>query len=140
MSMTSGGKAVGAEINVTPLIDVLLVLLIIFMLIVPTASNGLKAAIPQPNKSTTPMVDPATPIVVQVEGDADRSITYKINEVLFEKADVEKKLTEIFAVRSDKTMFIKGDAGLEYSEVASVIDSAHHAGAGTIGIITPKDR
>jgi biopolymer transport protein TolR len=140
MSMTSGGKAVSAEINVTPLIDVLLVLLIIFMVIVPMAPSGLSAAIPQPNKSTTPMMDPAAPIVVQVQGDADHGITYKINEVLLERSDVEQKLAEVLAMRSDKTMFIKGDAGLEYSEVASVIDSAHHAGAGTIGIITPRDR
>lgn len=140
MSMTSSGKAVSAEINVTPLIDVLLVLLIIFMMIVPAASSGLNAVIPQPNKSATPPADDPTPIVVQVLGDADHGITYKINEVLFDKADVERKLTEVLAIRNDKTMFIKGDAGLEFSEVASVIDSAHHAGAGRIGIITSRGR
>ncbi len=138
MGMTSGGnKAVNAEINVTPLIDVLLVLLIIFMVIVPTAARGLDAVIPQPAKSTE-QVAVNTPIVVQVLGDSERGVTYKINEVSFAKDDVGAKLASIFAARSEKTMFIKGDAGLEFSAVAGVIDSGHRAGVENIGIITPQ--
>jgi biopolymer transport protein TolR len=140
MSMTSSGsKAVNAEINVTPLIDVLLVLLIIFMVIVPTASRGLGAVIPQPAKSATQVVDDTTPIVVQVLGDTERGISYKINETSFAKADVERRLAEIFVGRSDKAMFIKGDAGLEFSAVAGVIDFGHQAGVERIGILTSQD-
>jgi biopolymer transport protein TolR len=137
MSMTSSGsKAVNAEINVTPLIDVLLVLLIIFMVIVPTAARGLDAVIPQPAKSATLAVESTTPIVVQVLDDNERGVSYKINEVSFAKDDVGAKLVSIFAGRSEKTMFIKGDAGLEFSAVAGVIDSGHRAGVENIGIIT----
>lgn len=136
MGMTSSGnKAVNAEINVTPLIDVLLVLLIIFMVIVPTAARGLDALIPQPAKSAD-QVAVNTPIVVQVLGDSERGVSYKINEVSFAKGDVGAKLAAIFAGRSEKTMFIKGDAGLEFSAVAGVIDSGHAAGVENIGIIT----
>ena len=136
MGMTSSGKAVNAEINVTPLIDVLLVLLIIFMVIVPTASRGLDALIPQPAKPSE-HVAVNTPIVVQVLGDSERGVSYRINEISFAKADVGRKLAEIFAVRSDKAMFIKGDAGLEFSVVAGVIDLGHQAGVENIGIMTP---
>ena len=132
---SSGSRAVNAEINVTPLIDVLLVLLIIFMVIVPTAARGLDAVIPQPARSTEQTVT-NTPIVVQVLGDNERGVSYKINEVSFAKADVGAKLASIFAGRSEKTMFIKGDAGLEFSAVAGVIDSGHRAGVENIGIIT----
>ena len=118
MGMTSSGKAVNAEINVTPLIDVLLVLLIIFMVIVPTASRGLGAVIPQPDRSTHETVSDLQPVVVQILGDDERGVSYKINETSFAKADVERKLVEIFAARSDKAMFIKGDAGLDFSVVA----------------------
>ena len=134
---SSGSKAVNAEINVTPLIDVLLVLLIIFMVIVPTAARGLDAVIPQPPKSAE-QVAVNTPIVVQVLGDSERGISYKINEVSFDKAGVGVKLASIFAGRSEKTMFIKGDAGLEFSAVAGVIDSGHWAGVENIGIITQQ--
>jgi biopolymer transport protein TolR len=140
MGMTSNGsKAVNAEINVTPLIDVLLVLLIIFMVIVPTAARGLDAVIPQPAKSTE-QVALNTPIVVQVLGDNERGVSYKINEVSFAKDDVGAKLAAIFAGRSEKTMFVKGDAGLEFSAVAAVIDSGHRAGVENVGIITRETR
>jgi len=140
MSMTSSGKAVSAEINVTPLIDVLLVLLIIFMVIVPTAARGLDAVIPQPDRSTRETVSNTQPIVVQVLGDNEHGVSYKINETSFAKADVERKLAEIFAARSDKAMFIKGDAGLDFSAVASVIDSGHQAGVESIGILSLQTR
>lgn len=139
MTMTSGsGKEPRAEINVTPLIDVLLVLLIIFMVIQPNAVSGLNALIPQPPKSPHPAEANPEPIVVQVLGDQEHGVAYKINGTSFSKGEIEPQLAAIFATRNDKVMFIKGDADLDFSLVADVIDSGHQAGVERIGILTPR--
>lgn len=138
MAMTSGdNKELRADINVTPLIDVLLVLLIIFMVIQPTVVHGLDAVIPQPPKSPDPADQPQA-IVVQVLGNSERGVAYRINDVSLNKSDVEQRLVEIFATRTDKAMFIKGDADLDFSLVADIIDDGHRAGVDNIGIITPR--
>lgn len=139
MGMTAGGgKGPNAEINVTPLIDVLLVLLIIFMVIVPSAVHGIDTLVPQPPKHPEETAENPQTIVVQVLSDGEQGVAYKINETSLRKADVEPKLAEIFAIRTDKTIFIKGDASLDFSAVAEVLDSAHQAGVDNIGIITPQ--
>ena len=139
MGMGGGGgtnKAV-SEINVTPLIDVLLVLLIIFMVIVPVTPKGLDALVPQPPKNKTAEPDSHT-IVVQIQGGNGGTVSYKINEDAFNKTDLEPKLQQIFAARSEKVMFVKGDPDLYYGNIAEVIDFGHQAGVDNIGIITPK--
>lgn len=132
-----GGGGAVSEINVTPLIDVLLVLLIIFMVIVPVTPHGLDTLIPQPPKEkTNDLPDPNT-IVVQVQANGP-STSYKINETSFAKGDLEPQLLSIFSTRQNKVMFVKGDPALDFSKIAEVIDFGHQAGVDNIGLITPR--
>ena len=139
MGMGGGGgtNTAVSEINVTPLIDVLLVLLIIFMVIVPVTPKGLDALVPQPPKNKDAQPDSKT-IVVSINGTKGGQPSYLINTDSFNKADLEPKLQAIFAVRQDKVMFVKGDPNLYYGTIAEVIDMGHQAGVDNIGIITPK--
>jgi biopolymer transport protein TolR len=135
-----GGNTGGAvsDINVTPLIDVLLVLLIIFMVIVPVTPKGLDTLVPQPPKDPSKSEPNDRTIVVQVLSNGAGAPSYKINDNAFNKADIEPKLVEIFATRQEKVMFVKGDKDLDFSKVAEVIDFGHQAGVDNIGLITPR--
>jgi biopolymer transport protein ExbD/biopolymer transport protein TolR len=135
-----GGGTGGAvsEINVTPLIDVLLVLLIIFMVIVPVTPHGLDTLVPQPPKDKNKVEDNQRTIVVQVLSNGAGAPSYKINSDDFNKSAIEPKLAEIFATRQEKVMFVKGDKDLDFSKVAEVIDMGHQAGVDNIGLITPR--
>ena len=135
-----GGSHGGAvsDINVTPLIDVLLVLLIIFMVIVPVTPKGLDTLVPQPPKDPAKEVENTRTIVVQVLSNGAGAPSYKINDNAFNKQDIEPKLAEIFATRQEKVMFVKGDKDLDFSKIAEVIDYGHQAGVDNIGLITPR--
>ena len=140
MAMGGGGgtgKAV-SDINVTPLIDVLLVLLIIFMVIVPVTPHGLNTLVPQPPKNKDQQEPNDRTIVVQILANGKGEPSYKINEDTFAKSAIEPKLAEIFAARQEKVMFVKGDADLDYGKVAEVIDMGHQAEVDNIGLITPR--
>ena len=122
-------------INVTPLIDVLLVLLIIFMVIVPVTSRGLNSAVPQPpNRVQTDRQDF---VVVQVVAGADGRVAYLLNQAPVAKADLQSRLTALFNARQNKVVFVKADRSIQYASVAEVIDFAHAAQVDTVALITP---
>src|SRR6202165_2894448 len=129
MAMTTGGQGrTSAEMNVTPLIDVLLVLLIICMLIQPIPEVGEKTEIPQSDKSDVTMPAPTT-IVIQIhDAGAGQTPTLKINEREVSWKDLQSQLKEIYKFRSEKVAFLKGDPEVEFQVVAEVLDITHDAG------------
>jgi biopolymer transport protein ExbD len=140
MAMTvGGGGGYSSDINVTPMIDILLVLLIIFMVIVPTTPKGLDALVPQPPKTpqNTPQDNQRT-IVVQVIYNRGAAPTYKINETDVAKRELLQKLTDIYANRAERVMFVRGDDNVDFRYVADVIDIGKAANVDHIGLMTPK--
>jgi biopolymer transport protein TolR len=135
----SGGTQGGAlsEINVTPLIDVLLVLIIIFMVIQPTNPKGLESLVPQPPKNKQQDQPNDRTIVVQVLAGGSLP-TYKINDQTFPKDELASELTKIFETRQEKVMFVRGDRDLDFAPIAEVIGFGKQADVTNIAIITPQ--
>jgi biopolymer transport protein ExbD len=139
MTTGGGGGGYSSEINVTPMIDILLVLLIIFMVIVPTVPKGLDALVPQPPKTNQPQnLDNQRTIVVQVLYRPGAAPEYKINETDIAKRDLLPKLTEIYANRAERIMFVRGDDNVDFRYIADVIDLGKAANVDHIGLMTPK--
>ncbi len=140
MSMTTGGGGgYSSDINMTPMIDILLVLLIIFMVIVPVTPKGLDALVPQPPKNPTNNSQPNDrTIVVQVLHVPGGAPQYKINETPINKVELLPRLTEIYANRAERIMFVKGDDDLNFAYVAEVIDIGRAANVDHIGLMTPN--
>jgi biopolymer transport protein ExbD len=137
--LSRGGSQYSADINMTPMIDILLVLLIIFMVIVPVTPKGLDALVPQPPKTQQPNVTPPDrTIVVQILHRNNAAPLYKINETEVAKSELQEKLTEIYANRAERVMFVKGDDDVNFAYVAEVIDIGRAANVDHIGLMTPK--
>jgi len=132
-----GKKGALADINITPMIDVLLVLIIIFMVITPLTPRGLETLVPQPTppNAKQDQSDQRT-VVIQVLKDH----TMKINqeETVYTEQNLGPRLEDIFKTRAERVVFVRGDPDLEYQYVARAIDIAHGAGIDKVGLMTAK--
>jgi biopolymer transport protein ExbD len=130
-----GGKGPKADINMTPMIDVLLVLIIIFMVITPLTPHGLEALVPQPPPpNAKPNLSDQRTVVIVIEKDG----SIKINQDPVQESNLQQRLEEIFKTRAERVVFVKGDPDLEFAPVARAIDIAHGAGIDKVGLMTPK--
>ena len=132
MAMSLGSKGgVQAQINMTPMIDVLLVLIIIFMVITPIPPVGLTAKVPQVSQDSLPPT-PANDIVITVQGDH----TVLLNQELVMVADLEGRLTALFHNHSNHVLFMRGDKSIEFGHMAAIIDIARGVGLDRVALMT----
>ena len=130
MSTGGGGSSLSNEMNVTPMIDVLLVLLIIFMMIIPMSRKAIDTQLPDPTpQPVQPNVNPDQIVLEVLPGD-----TYAINKEPVEKSALFNKLKSIYDPRPEKVIFVKGDTTVKYSFVIWAMDQARGAGVKVIGV------
>jgi biopolymer transport protein TolR len=134
MSAGGGGRGLTNEPNVTPMIDVLLVLLIIFMMIIPLSRKAIDIQLPDPTPPTSPPPKNPDQIVLTV----DPGDQFAINKQPVAKDQLAAKLHEVFDPRPDKIIFIKGDSAVKYQDMIWTMDQARGAGVKVIGL-PPKD-
>jgi biopolymer transport protein ExbD len=136
MAMNVGKKGLNANINITPYIDILLVLLIIFMMVAPLKQHDHQVRVPQPAPATQPKDVKPDSIIVDIE--LDRSV--KLNNQPITLQQLETTLTQVFSRRAIKNLFIRGDSTLAYGDVFILLDLARRSGATDIALLERKDK
>lgn len=138
---SSRNGSTAPQINVTPLIDVLLTLIVVFMLVVSMDKEYQeKTLLPQPQEKGQNTPQPEGTIVIQVVWTAkDQQPTIKINHDDVPWVKLEARLAQIYLMRAEKVAFVRGDADVDFQYVADVIDMTHHAGVQRVGLLT-QDR
>jgi biopolymer transport protein ExbD len=136
----AGGGASGPQINVTPLVDVLLTLIVMFMLVVAMdQEQGETAQIPQPDQKQTAGEKKSSTVVIEVVWSTkDAPPRIKINQEDVRWEDLDARLARIYLTRAEKVAFVRGDADVDFQYVAEVIDAAHHAGVQRVGLLTEE--
>jgi biopolymer transport protein TolR len=134
MGMDAGKKSPKSDINITPYIDILLVLLIIFMVVTPVRQMKLEASVPQP-PPPGPAIDARPDVIVVSIGE---SAQIAINQVPTEISALGSKLQEIYGARRNKDMFISASPMLPYGEVVRIIDISKGAGVENIGLLSER--
>ena len=134
MAVGTGKGGPAPNINMTPLIDVLLVLMIIFMVITPLTPKGLEALVPQPPPKNSPPPPPDQDRTVVILIDKDRNMM--LNTEPITEAALGKRLEDVFKTRAERVVFVKGDPDLEFQYVARAIDIAKGAAIDKVGLMT----
>ena len=131
MAFSAGGSAQQAEINVTPLIDVLLVLLIIFMVIVPVMPRGLASQVPQAPKVAQPAVGPVS---LQLLSETGKSLRYEVDGRSVERSQMKEALLLALRMRPERSVYVAATSDVSYRLVADAVGTAKAAGATTVGL------
>lgn len=134
MAFSASNSTQQSEINVTPLIDVLLVLLIIFMVIVPVTPRGLDSRVPQDSKAPAPALGPVSLRVLGGAGQADGGIRYQVEGRAIDQAELSEALSAGLRVRAERSVYVSASPQVSYREVAAAVGVAKAAGATTIGL------
>ena len=134
MAAANSENHLSNDINVTPMIDVLLVLLVIFMMIVPSARKAVDVQVPDPTPTTAPVTAQSNQIVLEVQPGG----SYSINKEIVTKDRLAPRLKEIYDGRPEKIIFVKGDPKVKYQDVIYAMDVARGSGVKVIGV-PPKD-
>src|SRR3954469_586401 len=138
MAMAGSNRGIDADMNVTPMIDILLVILIIFMMMMPDKTLGLNAIVPQDSPDSK-QPQPESLIVIQVqEGAPGAAPTVKLNQQPVAWNELPDTLTKLYLKRTNKSAFLKADGELDFQQVASVIDVAHQSGIVYVGLMTKE--
>jgi biopolymer transport protein TolR len=134
VSMGKTGRNEVADINMTPMIDVLLVLIVIFMIAQPMMQKTMDIQLPKEEQNKTPQTQPTTNIVLQIENGG----IYKINTLQVTQAQLQQKLTDIYSNRPQKIIFVKAAPDVVYQDVIAAMDAARGAGVKVIGAVLPS--